>query len=60
VNRAPQDRAFYMGIWITNLQVAKISSYIVFGSLWFIFSPFMVLPFAALIPLVGLLLVFWL
>ena len=60
VNRAPQDRAFYMGIWITNLQVAKISSYIVFGSLWFIFSPTMVLPYAALIPLVGLIIVFWL
>ncbi|MHA2008837.1 MAG: MFS transporter [Promethearchaeota archaeon] len=60
VNRAPMDRAFYTGIWMTNLQVAKIISYQVFAFLWLIFSPTMVLPYAALIPLIGLSLVFWL
>lgn len=60
VNRAPLDRALYMGIWITNLQVAKIISYQVFAFLWFIFSPVAVLPFAALIPLIGFILVYWL
>lgn len=60
VNRAPKDRAFYMGIWITNLQVAKIISYQVFAFLWITLLPTTVLPFAAFIPLVGLLLVFWL
>ncbi len=60
INRAPMDRAFYMGIWITDLQVAKIISYQVFAFIWIIYSPTLVLPFAALIPLIGLLLVFWL
>lgn len=60
VNRAPMDRAFYTGIWMTNLQVAKIISYTVFAFLWLIFSPTMVLPYAALIPLIGLTLIFWL
>ncbi len=60
VNRAPLDRAFYMGIWITDLQVAKIISYLVFAFLWVIFSPTLVLPYAALIPLVGLVFVLWL
>lgn len=60
VNRAPMDRAFYTGIWMTNLQVAKITSYQVFAFLWLIFSPTMVLPYAALIPLIGLMFVFWL
>jgi len=60
VNRAPQDRAFYMGIWITNLQIAKIISYQVFAFFWIFFSPVMVLPYAAFIPLIGLVIVFWL
>jgi len=60
VNRAPMDRAFYTGIWITNLQVAKIISYQVFAFLWLIFSYTTVLPYAALIPLIGLILIFWL
>ena len=60
VNRAPMDRAFYMGVWTGNLQVAKILSYQVFAFLWFIYSPVLVLPFAAIIPLLGLLLIFWL
>jgi len=60
VNRAPMDRAFYMGIWIGNLQVAKIFSYQIFALLWIIYSPVLVLPFAALIPLLGVLLIFWL
>ena len=60
VNRAPMDRALYMGIWITNLQVAKIIAYQVFAFLWIIFSPAAVLPFAALIPLIGFILVYWL
>jgi len=60
VNRAPMDRALYMGIWITNLQVAKIIAYQVFAFLWIIFSPAAVLPFAALIPLIGVILVYWL
>ena len=58
VNRAPQDRAFYMGIWITNLQVAKISSYLVFAFLCITFTPIGILPYVALIPLVGLVIVF--
>ncbi len=60
VNRAPMDRALYMGIWITNLQIAKITSYQIFAFLWIIFSPALVLPFAILIPLIGLILVYWL
>ncbi|MFW9880448.1 MAG: MFS transporter [Candidatus Thorarchaeota archaeon] len=60
INRAPLDRAFYMGIWITDLQVAKIISYQVFAFLWLIFSPTLVLPYAALIPLIGVVLAFWL
>ncbi len=60
VNRAPIDRAFYMGIWIGNLQVAKIFSYQIFAFLWIIYSPVLMLPFAALIPLLGVLLIFWL
>jgi MFS family permease len=63
VNRAPLDRAFYMGVWITDLQVAKIISYQVFAFLLFIFypiSPASFLPYAALIPLIGVVLTFWL
>ena len=60
VNRAPMDRAFYMGIWIADLQVAKITSYLIFTFIWVIFSPPLTLPFAALIPLIGLVLVYWL
>jgi len=60
INRAPLDRAFYMGIWITDLQIAKIISYQVFAFLWLIFSYTLVLPYAALIPLIGLVLTFWL
>ncbi|MHA1885148.1 MAG: MFS transporter [Promethearchaeota archaeon] len=62
VNRAPMDRAFYMGIWITDLQIAKISSYIIFAFLWEIVavSPTFVLPFAIIGPLIGLVLVIWL
>ncbi|MCK4383625.1 MAG: MFS transporter [Candidatus Lokiarchaeota archaeon] len=60
VNRAPMDRALYMGIWITNLQVAKIISYQVFAFLWIIFTPVAVLPYAVLIPLIGFILLFWL
>ncbi len=60
VNRAPMDRAFYMGIWTGNLQIAKIISYQVFAFLWIIYSPVLVLPFAALFPLLGVLLIFWL
>jgi len=60
VNRAPMDRALYQGIWITNLQVAKILAYQVFAFLWIIFSPVAVLPYAVLIPLIGLILAYWL
>ena len=60
VNRAPMDRALYMGIWITNLQVAKIIAYQVFAFLWIIFSPVAVLPYAVLIPLIGFIIVYWL
>jgi len=62
VNRAPLDRAFYMGIWITDLQIAKIVSYITFAFLWEIveLSPTFVLPFAVIGPLIGFVLVFWL
>jgi MFS family permease len=63
VNRAPRDRAFYMGIWITDLQIAKIISYQVFAFLWIIFfnnSPALSLPYAAIFPLIGLVLVYWL
>ena len=60
INRAPRDRAFYMGVWITDLQIAKIISYQVFAFLWIIFSYTSVLPFAAIFPLIGLILVYWL
>lgn len=60
INHAPMDRAFYMGVWITDLQIAKIISYQVFAFLWIIFSYTSVLPFAAIFPLIGLILVFWL
>jgi len=60
VNRAPMDRALYMGIWITNLQVAKIISYQVFAFLWIVFSPVAVLPYAVLIPLIAFILLYWL
>ena len=60
VNRAPNDRAFYMGIWITDLQIAKIISYQIFTFIWIIYSPALTLPFAMLIPLIGVVLVYWL
>jgi MFS family permease len=60
INRAPMDRAFYLGIWITDLQVAKITSYLIFTFIWVIYSPALTLPFAMFIPLVGLVLVYWL
>ncbi len=60
VNHAPMDRAFYMGIWITDLQVAKITSYLIFTFIWIIYSPALTLPFAMFIPLIGLVLVYWL
>ena len=60
INHAPMDRAFYMGVWITDLQIAKIISYQVFAFLWIIFSYTSVLPFAAIFPLIGLILVYWL
>ena len=62
VNRAPLDRAFYMGIWITDLQIAKIIAYQVLALILFIFAPItpaLVLPFAALIPLIAVLLTSW-
>lgn len=60
INRAPTDRAFYMGIWITDLQVAKITSYIMFTFIWIVYTPTFTLPFAIFIPLIGLVLVKWL
>jgi MFS family permease len=60
VNRAPMDRAFYMGIWITDLQIAKILSYQAFAFLWLFLPYTVVLPFAAIGPLIGLILVYWL
>ncbi|MHA2281835.1 MAG: MFS transporter [Promethearchaeota archaeon] len=63
VNRAPLDRAFYMGIWITDLQIAKIISYNFFAFLWIVFFNNIAelsLPFAAIGPLIGLVLVYWL
>lgn len=60
INCAPMDRAFYMGVWITDLQIAKIISYQAFAFLWIIFSYTSVLPFAAIFPLIGLILVYWL
>ncbi len=63
VNRAPMDRAFYMGIWITDLQIAKIISFQVFAFLWIVVfndSAALSLPFAAIFPLIGLVLVYWL
>jgi MFS family permease len=60
VNRAPLDRAFYMGIWITDLQIAKIISYQAFAFLWLVFSYTLTLPFAAIFPVLGLILVYWL
>jgi len=60
INRAPKDRAFYMGIWITDLQIAKIISYQAFAFLWLVFSYTLVLPFAAIFPIIGFILVFWL
>ena len=60
INRAPLDRAFYMGIWITDLQIAKITSYLIFTFIWIIYTPAFTLPFAIFIPLIGLVLVYWL
>ena len=60
VNRAPRDRAFYMGIWMTDLQIAKIISYLAFTFLWLIFTPAMVLPYAIIAPIIGIILVLWL
>jgi MFS family permease len=60
MNRAPLDRAFYMGIWITDLQIAKIISYQAFAFLWLVFSYTLTLPFAAIFPILGLILVYWL
>ncbi len=61
VNHAPMDRAFYMGIWMTDLQIAKITSYQIFTFIWIsLFTPTMTLPFVALIPLIGLIFVYWL
>ncbi|MHA1986349.1 MAG: MFS transporter [Promethearchaeota archaeon] len=63
VNRAPLDRAFYTGIWMADLQIAKILSYQVSAFIWIIIFPILpaaTLPFAMLIPLIGLVLVHWL
>jgi MFS family permease len=60
VNRAPRDRAFYMGIWMTDLQIAKISSYLAFTFLWLVFTPAMVLPYVVIAPIIGIILVLWL
>ncbi|MFX1488044.1 MAG: MFS transporter [Promethearchaeota archaeon] len=60
VNRAPRDRAFYMGIWMTDLQIAKIISYLAFTFLWVIATPAMVLPYAVIAPIIGIFLVLWL
>jgi MFS family permease len=60
INRAPMDRAFYMGIWVTDIQVAKIISYQVFAFLWILFSYTLTLPLAAIFPLIGFILVYWL
>lgn len=61
VNHAPNDRAFYTGIWITNLQIAKITAYQIFTFIWIsLLTPAMTLPFATIIPLIGLILVYWL
>lgn len=60
VNKAPRDRAFYMGIWMTDLQIAKISSYLAFTFLWLVFTPAMVLPYVVISPIIGIILVLWL
>ncbi|MFW9784569.1 MAG: MFS transporter, partial [Candidatus Heimdallarchaeota archaeon] len=60
VNKAPNDRAFYMGIWMTDLQIAKISSYLAFTFLWLVFTPAMVLPYMVIAPIIGIILVLWL
>jgi MFS family permease len=60
VNRAPRNRAFYMGMWLTDLQVAKIISYLAFTFLWAITTPAMVLPYAVIAPIIGIFLVLWL
>ncbi|MFW9825143.1 MAG: MFS transporter [Candidatus Thorarchaeota archaeon] len=60
VNKAPNDRAFYMGIWMTDLQIAKISSYLAFTFLWLVFTPAMVLPYVVISPIIGIILVLWL
>lgn len=60
INRAPMDRAFYMGLWVTDIQVAKIISYQVFAFLWILFSYTLTLPLAAIFPLIGFILVYWL
>ncbi|MFX1344791.1 MAG: MFS transporter [Promethearchaeota archaeon] len=63
MNRAPLDRAFYMGVWVTDLQVAKIIAYQILAFLLIILYPIpasSLLPYAALIPLIAVILTFWL
>lgn len=60
INQAPMDRAFYMGLWVTDIQVAKIISYQVFAFLWILFSYTLTLPLAVIFPLIGFILVYWL
>lgn len=63
VNRAHKDRAQYLGKFTFTLQFSKILAYIGFGFfLWRIegIIPQMFLPYLAIIPLIGIILVYWL
>ncbi|MHA1456366.1 MAG: MFS transporter [Promethearchaeota archaeon] len=58
VNKAPRERAKYLGHFLTSMQVAKIISYLIFTVLLIFFSYQLMFPFAALIPLLAAILVF--
>ncbi|MHA1671922.1 MAG: MFS transporter [Promethearchaeota archaeon] len=60
INKAPRERAKYLGYFLTSMQVAKIISYLIFAGLLVFFSYQIMFPFAMLIPLIAAIIVFWL
>jgi MFS family permease len=58
VNRVPRERAKYTGYFFTSMQIAKIIGLLLFSYLISYLSYQMILPFAAILPLIAAIIIF--
>ncbi len=58
INKAPDERAKYLGIFFTSMQLAKIGALLLFSYLIFFVSYQTILPFAAILPVIAALIIF--